>query len=59
MQECILHIKPMNQSGTGDGQGEHDADHDRLDHWAEGLIVVDAGSLGEAVKDPACNEPFQ
>jgi hypothetical protein len=27
-------------------------DHGRLDHRAEGLIVVDVGSLGEATKDP-------
>jgi hypothetical protein len=42
----------MNRPGAGDGQGEHSADHGRLDHRAEGLIVVDAGSLGEATKDP-------
>jgi hypothetical protein len=34
-------------------------DYDQLDHQAEGLIVVDAGSLGEAMKDPVSLVPFQ
>jgi hypothetical protein len=53
VQECILDIKLMNRPGARDGQGEHGADHGRLDHRAEGLIVVDAGSLCEAAKNPA------
>jgi hypothetical protein len=43
----------MNRPRARDGQGEHGADSGRLDHRAEGLIVVDAGSLGEATKGPA------
>jgi hypothetical protein len=34
-------------------------DGGRLDYRAEGLIVVDAGPLGEAVKNPASLVPFQ
>jgi hypothetical protein len=49
MQERVLHIKLMNRPGARDGSGEHGAGHGRLDHRAEGLIVVDAGSLGEAL----------
>jgi hypothetical protein len=52
VQEHILHIELVNWLGAGDGQGEHSADSGRLDHRAEGLIVVDAGSLGEVVKNP-------
>jgi hypothetical protein len=48
--EHILHIELVNRLGAGDGQGEHGADRSRLDHRVEGLIVVDVGSLGEAVK---------
>jgi hypothetical protein len=59
VQECILHIKLMNWLGARDGQGEHGVDHGRLDHWAEGLIVVDAGSLGEVTKDLASLVPLQ
>jgi hypothetical protein len=59
MQEHILHIKLMNWQGARDGQGEHDADRGRLDHRAECLITVDAGSLGEAEKDPTSLVPFQ
>jgi hypothetical protein len=29
-----------------------------LDHWAEGLIVVDTGPLGEAAKDPTSLVPL-
>jgi hypothetical protein len=49
----------MNWPGVRDNQGEHGADHDRLDHRAEGLIVVDAGSLGEAAKDTVSLVPLQ
>jgi hypothetical protein len=49
----------MNGPGAGDVQGEHRVDRGRLDHWAEGLIVVDTGSLGEATKDPASLVPFR
>jgi hypothetical protein len=49
----------MNRLGAGDDQGEHGADHGRLDHRAKGLIVVDAGSLGEAMNDPGSLVPLQ
>jgi hypothetical protein len=59
VQERILHIKLMNRLGAGDGQGDHGVDHGRLDHRAEGLIIVDAESLSEAAKNPASLVPFQ
>jgi hypothetical protein len=34
-------------------------DHGRLDHQAEGLIVVDAVSLGDAMKNSVSIVPFQ
>jgi hypothetical protein len=52
MQECVLHIKLMDMPGMGDDQWKHCADGGRLDHRTEGLLVVDAGPLGEVVKDP-------
>jgi hypothetical protein len=52
VQQRILHIKLINRPTVGDGQGEHGVDHDQLDYCAEGLIIVDTGLLGEAVKDP-------
>jgi hypothetical protein len=59
VQERIHHIKLMNRPGAEDGQGEHGADRGRLDHQVEGLIIVEVGSLGEGVKDPASLVPFQ
>jgi hypothetical protein len=59
VQERILHIKMINGPGAEDSQGEHHIDHGRLDYWAEGIIIVDVGSLGEATKDPASLVPFQ
>jgi hypothetical protein len=59
VQERVIYIELMNGPGAGDGQGEHRADGGRLDHQAEGLIVVDAVPLGEAVKNPASLVPFQ
>jgi hypothetical protein len=44
---------------VGDDQGEHGVDRGRIDHWTEGLIVVDAGSLGEAPKNTTRLVPFQ
>jgi hypothetical protein len=49
----------VNRPGAGDDQGEQSADRGRLDHQAEGLIVVDAGLLGEAVKNPVSLVPVQ
>jgi hypothetical protein len=49
----------MNRSGAGDNQGEDGADRGYLDHRAEGLIVVDAESLGEDAKNPTSLVPFQ
>jgi hypothetical protein len=59
MQERILHIELVNRPGAGDSQGEHGADRGQLDHRAEGLIVVDTGTLGEATKNPANLVPVQ
>jgi hypothetical protein len=49
----------MNGPGAGDDQVEHHANSGRLNHQAEGLIIVDAGPLGEAAKDLASLVPFQ
>jgi hypothetical protein len=54
----ILHIELMNRLGARDGRGEHGADRGRLDHRAEGLIIVEAESLGEAAKNPVSLLPF-
>jgi hypothetical protein len=59
VQEHIIRIKPVNRPGAGDDQGEHGADCGRLDHRGECLIVVDAGSLGEAAKNPTSLVPVQ
>jgi hypothetical protein len=59
VQEHILHIELMNRPGAGDNQGEDGADCGRLEHRAEGLIIVDAGSLGEVAKNPVSLVRFQ
>jgi hypothetical protein len=59
VQKHILHIKLMNRPGARDGQGEHGVDRDWFDHRAEGLIIVDTRSLGEAAKNPTSLVPFQ
>jgi hypothetical protein len=38
----------MDKLGTIGGQQKHRVASGRLDHWVEGLIVVDDGPLGEA-----------
>jgi hypothetical protein len=59
MQERILHIELMNWPGVGDDQGEHGVNRGRLNHWTEGLIIVDAKSLGEVVKNRMSLVPVQ
>jgi hypothetical protein len=49
----------VNRPGVEDGQREHCADHGQLDHRAEGLILVDARLLGEAVKNLVSLVPVQ
>jgi hypothetical protein len=57
MQERVLHIKLVDRPETGDNQRKYLADGGRLDHRAEGLIIVDIGLLGEALKDPTSPVP--
>jgi hypothetical protein len=52
MQQRVLHIKLVDGLGTGDGQRMHCVDNSWLDHWAQGLIIVDAGPLDEATNGP-------
>jgi hypothetical protein len=59
MQERVLHIKLVDRPETGDNQRKYRADGGRLDHRAEGLIIVDVGLLGEALKDPTSPVPPQ
>jgi hypothetical protein len=54
----VLHIKQMDRPGIGDSQRKHHADSGRLDHRAEGLIIVDAEPLGKAAKDPTTLVPL-
>jgi hypothetical protein len=49
----------VNQPEAGDNWGEHGADRGWFDQWARGLIVVDAGSLGEAAMNPSSLVPVQ
>jgi hypothetical protein len=59
MQEHVLHIKLVNGLWVWDYQGEHCANNGRLDHQAKGLIIVNAGPLGEVTKDPTSLVPIQ
>jgi hypothetical protein len=52
-------LKGKKSQGARDDQGQHGADHGRLDHRAKGPIIVDAELLGEATKDPASLVPLQ
>jgi hypothetical protein len=53
MKEGILDIKLVNGLVPGEGEGEDNTDGGELDDGAEGLIVVHAGAMSEAPKDPA------
>jgi hypothetical protein len=53
MKKCVFDIKLRNGPISGVGQGEHSSDGGWLDNWAKGFVIVNAGALGEAAKDPA------
>jgi len=53
VEEGILHVELADRPIPGRSNAEHGADRGRLDDRAEGLVVVDAGLLGETADDPA------
>jgi hypothetical protein len=53
MEKCILDIQLVHWPGARERKRENRAHYSRLDHWTEGLIIVDTRSLGEAPKNPA------
>jgi hypothetical protein len=53
MKEGVLDVELVDRPVPGEGKGEDGADGGELDDRTEGLIVVHAGSLGEALKNPA------
>jgi hypothetical protein len=52
MKEGVLDVELVDRRVPGEGEGEDGADGGELDDGAEGLIVVHAGALGEAPKNP-------
>jgi hypothetical protein len=54
VEEGILYIELAYGPILGHNNAKDGADHGRLDNRAEGLVVVNAGLLGEAADDPAC-----
>jgi hypothetical protein len=53
MKEGVLDVELVDRPIPGEGEEEDGADGGELDDWAESLIVVHAGSLGESPKNPA------
>jgi hypothetical protein len=53
MKKCVFDIKLMSEPISGVSQGEHSSDGGWLDNGAKGFVIVNAGALGEAAKDPA------
>jgi hypothetical protein len=52
MKECVLDVELMNVPGVHRGNAEHNAYGGRLDHGAEGLIIVDVVLLREISNHP-------
>jgi hypothetical protein len=59
VEEGIFDVELLNGLVTGDSSGEHRANSDRFDNWAEGLIVVDSGALSGTPKDPTGLVPIK
>jgi hypothetical protein len=52
MEEGVLNVELMNRLVPGVSQGENGANCGWFDDRAECLVVIHAGPLGEATKDP-------
>jgi hypothetical protein len=52
MEEGILDVELMDPPVPGEDEGEDGTNGGELDDGAKGLVVVHAGALGEASKDP-------
>jgi hypothetical protein len=52
VEEDIFHVELLNGPGTGDSSSKHRVNSGRFYNQAEGLVVVDSGSLSETLKDP-------
>jgi hypothetical protein len=48
VEESVRHVELVNRPVLGQGQSQNSPDGGRLDHWTEGLVVVDPRALGEA-----------
>jgi hypothetical protein len=48
MEEGVRHVELVDRPVLGTSQSQNSLDGGRLDHWTEGLVVVDPGALGEA-----------
>lgn len=57
MEERVFDIQLMNGPIIVEGDGEDGAYCSRLDDWAEGLGVVDAGLLGKSTEYPTSLVP--
>jgi hypothetical protein len=53
MKEGVLDVELVDRPVLGEGEREDDTDCGELDDGVEGLIVVHAGTLGEAPNNPA------
>jgi hypothetical protein len=53
MKKSVLHVELMDRPRVSGGDAEDDTYCRRFDNRTEGLIVVDAVLLGEAVDHPA------
>jgi hypothetical protein len=59
MKEGVLDVELADAPLEGERDGEDDADRSRFYNRTEGLVEVDAGSLGEATKNPTCLVPIK
>jgi hypothetical protein len=53
MKKRILDIQLMNGPRTRESQGEHNTDSGGFDDGAEGLLIINAGTLSEASENPS------
>jgi hypothetical protein len=59
VEEGIRHVELVDRPVPGQCQGQNSPDGGRLDHWTEGLVVVDPRALGEAPEHITGLVPFQ
>jgi hypothetical protein len=59
VEKGVLHVKLVYRLVSGQSESQDSPDGGRFDHWTESLVVVNPGTLSEALEHKARLVPLQ